>query len=472
MTPFTKPLIVAFAALVLVALGGFIVVRLLRSRSSGLSIRMQIFIALASIVGMFAFVLGVLVLDRIKARADLVGGEAALGEARTVAALVGIEMETSGRSLEDVSRNVAGSPRLARSDEEGGPHLALVDSGGRVVLQVGRSPEEPGTVSATAPIEVRGTLVGHARVVKPTLLIRKTLADFAPTVLVLSTILVAVAALAAAAIGGRIASPIEALTAFAERVSQGERGAPPPRGAGREVIQLSRSLDSMRRELQGGRFVETFAADLSHELKNPVAAIRASAEVLDDGALEEPEEARRFVARILESTGRIEALLGDLLSLARLEARGVEAEAAVDLAAIVREALGPLGEPNDAGELEVVIEDSASMCVRGDAGWLARAIRNLIDNARLHGDKGAPVMIRLSRRDDRVLCRVSNRGAVAPAVAARLFRRFVTTRADRGGTGLGLAIVRAVAEAHGGTAQCVRGGPPEVAFEFDLPGAK
>src|SRR6202011_5395220 len=118
---------------------------------------------------------------------------------------------------------------------------------------------------------------------------------------------------------------------FAGRVSEGERRAvPPPPAYGREVLSLTVAIDSMRRQLEGRPFVETFAADLSHELKNPVAAIRASAEVLVDGALDEPEEAARFVGRIREAPTRIEALLGDLLSLARIEARGVEDAAVID----------------------------------------------------------------------------------------------------------------------------------------------
>jgi signal transduction histidine kinase len=64
-----------------------------------------------------------------------------------------------------------------------------------------------------------------------------------------------------------------------------------------------------------------------------------------------------------------------------------------------------------------------------------------------------------------------SRGAIGKHVAGRLFRRFVTTRADRGGTGLGLAIVRAVAEAHSGSAECKAVGPPEVEFRVTLPGA-
>src|SRR5207249_384673 len=89
---------------------------------------------------------------------------------------------------------------------------------------------------------------------------------------------------------------------------------------------------------EGRPFLETFAADLSHELKNPVAAVRASAEVLDEGALAEPEEARRFVARIREATARIETLLGEILSLARIEARGVDSSSEVDVGALARAA--------------------------------------------------------------------------------------------------------------------------------------
>ncbi len=233
-TAIGRMVVVAAAAIGLVALIAFFVVRLLRSRTAGLSIRMQIFLALASIVGAFALALGVMVLDRIKERADLVGREAALGEARAAAALVGIEMETSGRSLDELALELGRAPRLRGKGDESGPHLALIDRQGRIVLESGRSPDEPGTVSVVVPIEVKGDVVGHARVVKPTLLMRKTLADFAPTVLVISLLLGAVAAIAAALIGRTIATPIESLIQFAERVSQGERRAPPPAGHGRE----------------------------------------------------------------------------------------------------------------------------------------------------------------------------------------------------------------------------------------------
>src|SRR5262249_3816817 len=154
-------------------------------------------------------------------------------------------------------------------------------------------------------------------------------------------------------------------------------------------------------------------------------------------------------------------------SLARIEARGVEQAAVVDLAALAREAAERAEERGQ--RVEVTAASSAT--VRGDARWLARAIDNLVDNAQTHGDGSAPIHVELVCDANQVLLSVRNRGAVGRHIARRLFRRFVTTRADRGGTGLGLAIVRAIAEAHSGSAECTSSGPPEVEMRIRLPSA-
>jgi len=294
---------------------------------------------------------------------------------------------------------------------------------------------------------------------------RRLLADFAPTVLIISVTLGAAAALAAAVIGKAIATPIEGLTHYAVRVSDGETSVVPPLVHGKEVKRLTRAIDSMRRELEGRPFLETFAADLSHELKNPVAAVRASAEVLEEGALAEPEEARRFVRRIREATARIETLLGEILSLARIEARGVEESSEVDVGALARAASEAAQDRGATVELSV----DAESIVRGQSNWLARAIDNLLDNAIVHGSPNGASRIVVRREGGKVAVRVVNQGTVPKHVRARLFRRFVTTRAAGGGTGLGLAIVKAVAEAHGGKAELLRPGPPEVEFLLTLP---
>ena len=468
----TRVLLTGASAVALIFIVTFVVSRLIRARSFGFSVRLQFFLALAGIVGAFALGLGLLVLDRLEARTTVITEGAARDEAEAIAALVGSEMESRRVSLEEVGLKYAAAqsaaPPRIQALERG---LALVDLGGREVFSSGLGPDEESTVLATSPIVVRGAPLGTVRVVKRTIVIRRALEDMAPFILMVSLVLSVTAAASAEFMGRLMAKPIEQLTEFAAKVSRGERrAAPPPYALGREVQTLTRAIDSMRRQIEGRPFVETFAADLSHELKNPVAAIRASAEVLADGALEEPEEAARFVARIQEATTRIEALLGDLLSLARIEARGLGEADVVDLDALVTSAVDRARERGATGDT-FKVEHSPGANVRGDPMWLARAVDNLLDNARLHGDPSDPIRVAVRRDEDRVTLRVRNRGSVGKHVQKRLFSRFVTTRADRGGTGLGLAIVRAIAEAHSGTAECAAVGPPAVEFCLSLPAA-
>ena len=458
--------VVATAAIGLILFGAFVIARLLRSRTRGMSIRMQVFLALAMIVGAFALGLGMMVIDRIEARAVRLASQAAQDEARSIAGIIAGDMDRTGVGIEAIAG------RLDHERKRGADlRLELLDAKGGVVFPVGKTSAHgmPGTVTVDAPIVVRGARAGAVRVVKPTVVMRRMLADFAPTVLVISLVLGAAAATAAALIGRAIAQPIEVLEHFAESVSNGERVRAPPVTFGREVGRLTRSIDSMRRQLEGRPFVEAFAADLSHELKNPVAAIRASAEVLEESALEEPEEARKFVQRIRESTARIERLLGDLLSLAKIEARGVDQLGLVDIHAL---AVDFARKAEDEERAISVTTDEADSRVRGERDWLVRALSNLVDNACIHAQGDGPIELRVQRQGGFVTCRVRSPGAISKHVREQLFRRFVTTRADKGGSGLGLAIVRAVAEAHGGQAQLIEAGPPQVCFEFSLPPAR
>jgi two-component system, OmpR family, sensor histidine kinase CreC len=455
--------IVAAASIGLILFVAFVVSRWLRSRTRGMSVRLQVFLALALIIGAFAFGLGVMVVDRVEARAVRLATQAAEDEARAVAGILAGELDRAGGSVRELSQ------WLEHERKRGADlRIELLDARGTVWFKPRPDATEvDGSVSVEAPIMVGGERHGIVRVVKPTLAMKNLLADFAPTVLVISLVLGGAAAVAAAFIGRAIAEPIEALSAFSERVSNGERTAAPPLAFGREVMRLSRSLDSMRRQLEGRPFVETFAADLSHELKNPVAAIRASAEVLEESALEEPVEARRFVARIREAAERIERLLSELLSLARIEARGAEAFEPVELALVAQKARATLGD--GAERVELAIEGDTQ--VRGDPMWLARAVSNLVDNAITHASDDSPVELKLSRRASEVELTIGNAGEIPPYLRERLFRRFVTSRGDKGGSGLGLAIVRAVAEAHGGRVELVSAGPPKVRFRLSLPAA-
>lgn len=459
-TSLVRLTVVAGAAIGLILLVAFVTARLLRARIRGLSIRMQLFLTLAAIVGAFAFGLGLMVIDRIEARAVRIATQAAEDEAAVIAAVLGSEMDRTGASLATLASRL----QEGRFADLG---LEIADDAGKRLFPAG-VPEPravPGTVSVETPVTANGVRAGAVRVAKPTVVISNLLQDFAPTVLVISVVLGAAAAAAAAWLGRAIAAPIEAISVFGERVSEGERSAVPPVSNGREVMRLWRAIDSMRRQLEGRPFVETFAADLSHEIKNPVAAIRASAEVLEEGAIDDPVAARRFVGRIHEASLRIERLLRELLDLASIEARGVESFPPVEVGKVAQSAAQLFEEHRARLELSVLGDPR----VRGDEVWLGRAIRNLIDNALVHSEVDSKVRVETRVQGDDVVVSVENEGSVPEHVQGQLFRRFVTTRPDKGGSGLGLSIVRAVAEAHGGRAELVRPGPPTVEFRLRLP---
>jgi two-component system sensor histidine kinase CreC len=298
------------------------------------------------------------------------------------------------------------------------------------------------------------------------------MSDVAPKVALLALMFAVASAVLAIVIGGAVAGPIERLTRAAERVAAGERQAPLPEPRGREVRALTHALESMRRELEERHALETFVADVSHELKNPVAAIRASAEVLTEGAADEPETARRFALRIRESADKLQQLTQDLLSLARLEARGIEpTDEPVDLCAIAREVVDAQAPTAAARQVRVEMKGNGPLPVRGDPIWLRRALDNLVGNAVQHSPDGERVELEMTGGAECVAKVRDHGGGVDPAIRDRLFERFATTRHGDGGTGLGLAIVRTVAELHGGRAELRETGPRGSVFALSLPRA-
>lgn len=462
----TRLILAAASAVGLILLVTLVTNRLIRSRTRGLSVRMQIFLALAVVVGAFALGLGVLVVDRVEARAKNLALAAAHDEASAIATMLESEMERGDIAFVPLATGFERSQSKSFTSSAAEMGLELLTPSGKLLFPRAEASRarEAGAVYVDARIREQGQVTGIVRVVKPTIVVQEMLADFAPTVLMISLLLGAAAALSAAWIGRTIAEPIEALSRFAEQVAHGKPAQVPARAAGREVARLVRSIDAMRRQLEGRPFVEAFAADLSHELKNPVAAIRASAEVLEEGALEEPAEAKKFVRRIREATSKIERLLADLLSLAKLESQGATDLERLRLLDLVKEACRPLGV-----ERRIDLTARGDPQVRGHRTWLLRAISNLVENASIHSSAESPIQVILETRGAIGVVRVESEGTVAAHVQKNLFRRFVTTRGDRGGTGLGLAIVRAVAEAHSGQVELAGSGPPVVSFELSLP---
>jgi two-component system OmpR family sensor kinase len=228
-----------------------------------------------------------------------------------------------------------------------------------------------------------------------------------------------------------------------------------------EVGRLGRALNAMLGQIEGA-FAERaaseerlrrFVSDASHELRTPVAAVRAYAELFDRGARDRPEDLARAMGGIQREAVRIGLLVDDLLLLARLDAGRPLLQEEVDLGEIARDAVDAARvlEPDRPFELETV----GRVPVTGDAQRLRQVVDNLLANVRSHTPPGTPARVGAYLDDGHAVLSVEDQGpGLDAASAARVFERFYRVDASRarsgGGSGLGLAIVQAIVEAHGG----------------------
>jgi two-component system, OmpR family, phosphate regulon sensor histidine kinase PhoR len=220
---------------------------------------------------------------------------------------------------------------------------------------------------------------------------------------------------------------------------------------GRIVVTLTditqrRRLEVLRRD---------FVANASHELKTPVAAVRALAETLLTALPDDPEAARRFAERIGREAERLDTLVRDLLDLSRVERGTLDVEP-VDLVGLVKEVAGGYGDLAEERRVRLSLELEPQVTMRGDRAQLGLLLSNLLDNALRHTQARESVCVRLDATESRVRLQVADTGEGIPASELpRIFERFYRVDKARarqtGGTGLGLAIVRHVAEGHGGT---------------------
>jgi two-component system, OmpR family, phosphate regulon sensor histidine kinase PhoR len=211
----------------------------------------------------------------------------------------------------------------------------------------------------------------------------------------------------------------------------------------RDVTEVRR-VEAMRRD---------FVADASHELKTPVASIRAAAETVRTAIHEDPAAAARFAERLHRESIRLGRILADLLDLSRLETEHPRFES-VRMDRVVQDEVSRLREEAEAAGIRVEAEAEPAT-VRGSSKDLGLLVRNLLDNAIRYTDRGGSVRIRAGSRDGAAVVTVSDTGAGIPTRdLPRIFERFY--RVDRarsretGGTGLGLSIARHVVEQHGG----------------------
>lgn len=229
-----------------------------------------------------------------------------------------------------------------------------------------------------------------------------------------------------------------------------------------------RRLENLRRD---------FVANASHELRTPVAAIRSAGETLEQGALQEPAAAAKFVEIINRNAARLHNLMEDLLDLSRIESREFHLQLqTVELVPLTEQVLAFFQE--SAQQKNITLNSAIAPdadAVLADRRALDQVLVNLVDNAVKYCLEGDSVTITTTLNGPQVVLSVSDSG---PGIEARhlprLFERFYrvdTGRSrDLGGTGLGLSIVKHLVEAMKGTVE-VQSSPGEgTAFNLTLPG--
>ncbi len=264
--------------------------------------------------------------------------------------------------------------------------------------------------------------------------------------------------------------PLRDMEATAESIAAGnltERV--PGENAKTEVGRLARTLNIMltriesafsarlaseRRLRASEARLRRFVADASHELRTPIAAVSAYAELFGRGASEKKEDLERLMGGIRTETSRMEQLVADLLILARMDEGRPMERRSVDLVALCAEAVHTASTVGP--DWPVTFHASRPIEVEGDATSLRQVIDNLLGNVRAHTPPGTEAQVSVEPEDEGAIITVVDNGpGMEPEEAAHIFERFYRSDPSRsrshGGAGLGLSIVSAIVANHGGT---------------------
>ena len=366
----------------------------------------------------------------------------------TVVATTGPSLGRSLTAFEEIRRALTGEPVsfLRRRVSDSAP--PAIDSISRGT---------PLRVFVAAPIIQDQRIVATVLLWRTPIALSQVLHGKRDHLLLATALLLGTVVLMSAFTSFTIVRPLQALVRQAQRATAGEKGAVTPlaRPVTREIAELSHAVAAMARYLeQRADYIRTFAAQVSHEFKTPLAAIRGTVELLRDHLdTMTVIERERFLSHLDQDAARLERLVRRLLELARADVMQASASDRAEVAAVVRRLAARY---RDAG-LAVSVDEplpSASVAMAEDV--LESILGNLLDNARQHGGDAVTVAVTCpapgAGTNAALLIEISDNGpGISAANAARVFEPFFTTDRARGGTGLGLAVVKSLLTAHRGT---------------------
>jgi heavy metal sensor kinase len=283
------------------------------------------------------------------------------------------------------------------------------------------------------------------------------------------------AGVVARVIAGRVAAPLDDMAAAAERVQAESlsKRLTVSSPAYDEVLRLATAFNQMLERLEGavGR-LRRFTADAAHELRTPLAGLKAQVQAAL-AAQPERDHAQATLQALLPEVNRLAELIERLLVLSRVDDRSVEREP-IDFSDLVVERVERARGAADRAEVNLAMEITNPVQLRGDAVLLRQLADNLIDNAIKYTPAGGRVQVTLQSGGPTATLRVVDCGVgIAPAALPHIFERFYREDSSRaratGGVGLGLAIVTCVVEAHGGTVRVESEPGRGAIFEVVLP---
>jgi two-component system sensor histidine kinase ChvG len=331
---------------------------------------------------------------------------------------------------------------------------------GRHVAEMRRGDGGERVVSVSIPIQhvraVLGALTLEASDVDQ-IIARERMA-LIPFILIAITVML----ISSLLLNSLIAQPVLRLARAADRVRlAGARAISLPDLAKRddELGDLTRSLEAMTHSLSERMdAIESFAADVAHEIRNPLTSLRSAVETLD--LVSDPTSRARLLGILKNDVQRLDRLVTDISNASRLDAElSRDQPKLIDLDRLISDIVTTYEARVRPGEPTVRYQSpspAGPLKVRGREGPLGQIFRNLIDNARSFSPPGAEVLVALTRVRDSLLVTVTDNGpGIPPDNLETIFKRFYTSRpkgqAFGGNSGLGLSIARQIAEAHGGT---------------------
>jgi signal transduction histidine kinase len=262
---------------------------------------------------------------------------------------------------------------------------------------------------------------------------------------------IAIAGLLSWYLSRRITRPVLALADAADQVAAGNYDVELPPPGDDEIGELTIRFGEMARRLSEVEELErNFLMTVSHELRTPLTAIRGHVEALREGLAEDPEIRARSLDVIAIEAARLERLVGDVLDLAKLDARRFTVlHEEVDMGQLIEQAYEAFGEEARSRSIDFRSDLAARPVIVSDGDRVLQIVSNLLSNAFRWTPDGGRVDLDLAQTDGSVYVAVADTGpGISLADRERIFRPFVS--GGGGGTGLGLAIARELATALGG----------------------